>query len=346
MDLYSISEIDIDEPERLIFQIEPCSPNGVKCGTEPYIHERIRRSMKLIFTFIIVVFTLLGTINVSCGETYKDAVGRDVVIELAPARIVPLAPSLTEILYYLGLGDKVAGVTNYSYYPPEALDKPKVGTYIDLNIEKIITLGPDLVIGTKDGNNPGIVDLLEQARIPTYIVNPRNVVEVIETVREIGRLCGIEEKADRLASGLEMRLDRISKGVEGQKKPLVFLQINLHPIMTVNRNTFHNDIISIAGGKNMTADSGISYPRISIEEVLKKKPEIIIISSMDRGGMFEKARQEWLKWTSIPAARDGKVYLIDSDLIDRPSPRIIDGIEEMARLIHPEVDWEKVMMAK
>ena len=299
--------------------------------------------MKSVLIFFITLFILQGTVNDSCGEVYKDAVGRNVNIDHTPFRIVPLAPSLTEILYYLGLGDRVVGVTNYSYYPPEALEKPKVGSYIDLNIEKIITLGPDLVIGTKDGNNPGVVDLLEQAKIPTYIVNPRNVVEVIETIRIVGRLCGIEAKADQLAQGLKDRLDRIRKGVEKQKKPLVFLQINLHPIMTVNRNTFHQDIITLAGGINMSADSSISYPRISIEEVIRKKPEVMIISSMDRGGEFEKARQEWLKWTSIPAARYGKVYLIDSDLIDRPSPRIIDGIEEMARLIHPEVDWGSIL---
>ena len=297
--------------------------------------------MKSLITLIVLII-LHCSVSVSMAETYKDAVGREVVIEHTPARIVPLAPSLTEILYYLGLGDKVVGVTNYSYYPPEALEKPKIGSYIDINIEKILTLGPDLVIGTKDGNNPGIVDLLEQAKIPTYIVDPRNVVEVINTIRIIGRLCSIEEKANDLADGLEARLERIRKSVEKQKKPLVFLQINLHPIMTVNRNTFHQDIITIAGGINMTADSRINYPRVSIEEIIRKKPEIMIISSMDRGGEFEKARKEWLKWTSIPAARDGKVYLIDSDLIDRPSPRIIDGIEEMARLIHPEVDWDSI----
>ncbi len=297
--------------------------------------------------FALVIFTILfflqGSVSVSKGEIFKDAVEREVIIEHTPSRIVPLAPSLTEILYYLGLGDKVVGVTNYSYYPPEALEKPKIGSYIDVNIEKILTLGPDLVIGTKDGNKPGIVDLLEQAKIPTYIVDPRNVEEVINTIRIIGRLCAIEEKADGLADGLEARLDRIKKSVEKQEKPLVFLQINLHPIMTVNKNTFHQDIITIAGGINMTADSRINYPRVSIEEIIRKKPEIMIISSMDRGGEFEKARQEWLKWTSIPAARDKKVYLIDSDLIDRPSPRIIDGIEEMAKLIHPEVDWDNLI---
>jgi len=299
--------------------------------------------MKVILVIFFVFISLYGLTGYSYGRTFKDAVEREVVIDTVPIRIVPLAPSLTEILYYLGLGDRVAGVTSYSYYPPEALKKPQIGAYNDLNIERIITLHPDLVIGTKDGNNPGIVDLLEQAKIPTYIVNPRNVVEVIETVRVVGSLCGVEERAEELAKGLTERLRRINKAVERQEKPLVFLQINLHPIMSVNKNTFHQDIISIAGGINMTADSGINYPRISIEEVLKRKPQVLIISSMDRGGEFEKARQEWLKWRTIPAAMDGRVYLIDSDLIDRPSPRIMDGIEIMAKLIHPEVDWDNII---
>lgn len=299
--------------------------------------------MKPTLIIFLILITLQGTANLSHGETYKDAVGRKVIIENNPVRIVSLAPSLTEILYYLGLGDKVVGVTNFSYYPPEALKKPKVGSYVKLNIEKIIILGPDLVIGTKDGNNPGIVDLLEQARIPTYIVNPRNVADIIDTLQIIGRLCGIEEKAALLATDLKTRLGQIKKGVESKEKPLVFLQINLHPIMTVNKNTFHQDIISLAGGINMSAESSITYPRISIEEVIKQKPEIMIISSMDRGGMFEDARQEWLTWKSIPAAKNQRVHLIDSDLIDRPSPRIVDGIEAMARLLHPDVDWDGIV---
>jgi iron complex transport system substrate-binding protein len=299
--------------------------------------------MKSLLIILLTLITLQGTVTAPGGEIFKDAAGREVIIKHNPARIVPLAPSLTEILYYLGLGDRVAGVTNFSYYPPEALKKPKVGTYINLNIEKIISLGPDLVIGTKDGNKPGIVDLLEQAKISTYIVNPRNVMDVIETISVVGRLCGIQEKADSMANVLRRRLNRIIRVLEEKERPMVFLQINLHPIMTVNRNTFHHDIISLAGGRNMTGDAGVNYPRISIEEVIRKKPDIIIISCMDRGGMFEKARQEWLEWKSIPAVKNKRVHLIDSDLIDRPSPRIVDGIEGMARIIHPEVGWDSVL---
>ena len=138
-----------------------------------------------------LLFLLVGVPLQGFCETYQDALGRRVVLDSAPRRIIPLAPSLTEILYALGLGDRVAGVTRYSYFPPEALKKPRVGSYIDLNVERILSLSPDLVIGTADGNKPGVVDLLEQARIPVYIVNPRTVMDMIRTIDRLGALCGV-----------------------------------------------------------------------------------------------------------------------------------------------------------
>ncbi len=282
---------------------------------------------------------MLYWVSPAQAGTFTDALGRSVTLKQRPERIVSLAPSLTEILYYLGLGDRVAGVTRFSYYPPEAAYKPKVGTYINLNVERIISLNPDLAIGTADGNKPYIVKLLEQAGIPVYIVNPRNVRDVIGTVAVLGRLCGVSKKAEDLANVLSRRIDRILDRTASLRRPTVFLQINIKPIMTVNRNTFHHDVIRLAGGENMAKDAPYNYPRISIEEVIRKKPEIIIISSMERGGRFEQARKEWQKWPVIPAVMDKRVYLVDSDLLDRPSPRIVNGLETMARLIHPEVKW-------
>jgi iron complex transport system substrate-binding protein len=209
------------------------------------------------------------------------------------------------------------------------------------NVERIISLSPDLVIATKDGNSKEDAELLREAGIQVYVVNPRNVMEAVSTIEEIGNVCGVSEKAHQLVEGLKRRLDYIESVSGAGKRPVVFLQINLKPIMTVNKNTFHNDLIRLAGGINMTADEPVTYPRISIEEVIRKRPDIIIISSMERGGEFEKAREEWMKWKSIPAVKNNRVYLIDSDLIDRPSQRIIDGLEEMARLIHSEIDWNK-----
>ncbi len=282
---------------------------------------------------------VLSWITVSPAATFKDALGRTVTLKAPPKRIVSMAPSLTEILYYLGLEDRIAGVTQFSYYPPEAAQKPNVGSYINLNAEKIVSLNPDLAIGTKDGNKPTTVRLLEQAGIPVYIVNPRNIEDVISTIYAIGELCGVGKKAKELSTRLGTRVNSIYAKTMSLKKPLVFLQINIKPIMTVNKNTFHNDVIRLAGGDNMAKNQPITYPRISIEEVMRRGPEVIVISSMERGGSFERARKDWMKWSSIPAVKNRRVHLINSDLLDRPSPRIVKGLETMARLIHPEVEW-------
>jgi len=273
------------------------------------------------------------------GAVFHDALKRPVDLPAPPRRIVALAPNLTEILYYLGLGDRVVGVTRYSYYPPDALKKPKVGSYIQVNVERILELKPDLVIGTADGNRRGVVKLLEQAGIPVFVVNPRTIKETVATIAAIAEVCGIGERGRHLASLLMDRVEKIVNRTSGLKKPLVFLQINLRPIMTVNSHTIHSDVIRLAGGRNMTGDLSVTYPRISIEEVLKRKPDVIIISSMERGGRFEREKMNWYKWPSIPAVKNRQVYLLNSDLLDRPSPRIVDGLEMMARLIHPEVRW-------
>lgn len=289
---------------------------------------------------ILLIAIILCRVTSPLCATFKDSLGRKITLHGDPRKIVSLAPNITEILYFLGLGERVVGVTQFSYYPPEAHLKPKVGSYINLNVEQIISLAPDLVIGTVDGNKPGIITLLKRAGIQVFIVNPRNVREVMDTIRILGRVCGVPKKANELSQNLKRRVDDILKKTMSREKPLVFLQINLKPIMTVNRNTFHHDLIRLAGGRNMTEDEPITYPRISLEEVIRRKPDVIIISSMEIGGRFERARQAWLRWKSIPAVKNNRVRLIDSDLIDRPSPRIIDGLDAMAKIIHPEVNWD------
>ena len=294
------------------------------------------KQIRKIIVLLVMALLFLGA-PLPAGAQFKDALDREIRLNKPPERIVPLAPSLTEILYFLGLGDKVVGVTQFSSYPPDAARKPRVGSYIDLNIEKIITLSPDLVIGTVDGNERQEVELLEQAGIAVYVANPRNVQEVIETIKEVGSICGVPQTAKLQSQKLASRVDRIVQKTKFLRKPLVFVQIQIKPIMTVNRETFHHDLIRLAGGRNMTENEPITYPRISLEEVIRRKPEVILISSMEREGRFEKARLEWFKWTSIPAVQTGRVHLIDSDLIDRPSPRLIEGLEAMATFIHPEV---------
>jgi iron complex transport system substrate-binding protein len=271
--------------------------------------------------------------------TVQDAVGKSIQFERPPTRIVALAPSITEILFSLGLGERVAGVTSDSNHPTEALPKPKVGTYINLNVEKIISLSPELVIGTKDGNRKSVADLLEQAGVKVFIVDPRNVAETIESIEWVAMAAGVPEKGRTLRKTLEKRLSRIQDLIPNRRKPNVFMQINLKPIMTVNRDTFLHDLIRLSGGHNLFENEPFHYPRINVEEIIARKPEVIMISSMELGGRFEAARGEWLKLTVIPAARAKRVHLIDSDISNRPGPRIVDALEVMASFIHPEVVW-------
>jgi iron complex transport system substrate-binding protein len=318
-----------------------CGWQGVPGNPLFVIKERLfGRLLRVVFVSSLFLLIFPALTWPAFAARFRDSLDREVDVQVPPQRIVPLAPSITEILYYLGLEDRVVGVTQYSYFPPEAAKKPKVGSYIDLNVEKIMSLSPDLVIGTVDGNQPWVVRLLEEAGVPVFLVNPRHVSKVIKTIATIGRVCGVALEGDRSANRLKARMDRVLAKVTGRNRPLVFLQINIKPIMTVNRNTFHHDLIHLAGGVNMTAQEPITYPRLSLEEVIRRKPEVILVSSMERGGRFEKARQDWMAWTSIPAVKNGRVHLIDSDLIDRPSPRIIQGLENMARLLHPEVRWD------
>ena len=296
---------------------------------------RIGTKSKIAWAFTVMLLFLWP--SPSPCATFKDALGREIPVPAPPKRMIALAPNLTEILYVLGLGDRVVGVTNHCNYPPEANLKPKVGSYVHLNVEQIISLSPDLVIGTMDGNERYILDLLEQAHIKVFFVNPREVRQAIETISTIGLVCGLPEKARHISDALTLRVNRVVEATRERKRPLVFLQIHIQPIMSVNRNTVHHDLIRLAGGDNMTADEPVTYPRISLEEVIRRKPQVLLVSSMEREGRFEKARQDWLQWTSIPAVQKGRVHLIDSDTIDRPSPRVVDGLEIMAKLLHPDV---------
>jgi len=273
------------------------------------------------------------------AATFVDSLGRKVVLRSPPKRIVSLAPSITEMIYFLGLGDTLVGVTRFSHFPEEARKKPRVGTYTDINVERVVTLDPDLVIATADGNRREDVEMLEEAGVPVYVVNPRRIRQILEAIESVGNVCGVAPRARARVGSLRKRIEKVKEAVRGRHRPLVFLVINTKPLMSVNRSTTHHDVIELAGGRNLAEDQPVTYPRLSLEEVIRRGPEVIIISSMDRGREHERARRQWFRWTTIPAVQDGRVYAINSDLIDRAAPRVVKGLEEMARLIHPEIPW-------
>jgi len=283
--------------------------------------------------FFILIIAGFWTSPTNAQRVYTDALGREVVLTGNPVRIISFAPSITEILYFLGVQERIVGVTQYSYYPPEADLKPKIGSYININMEKVLSLGPDLVIATKDGNPPHVVDALEAVRIPVYVINPRSLDEIVLTIKKLSELLGVSKEAEAKIATLTERIQRIRSLPKLNRAPKVFLQINLKPVMTVGKDTLHQDIISVAGGKNIFEDSLTPYPRVSIEEVIRRSPEVIFISSMERKGEFEEAKKEWMKWDSLPAVKQNRIFMVDSDLIDRPTPRAVDGLEYIYKML-------------
>jgi iron complex transport system substrate-binding protein len=283
-----------------------------------------------------LLITALVAASASAG-TVVDQLGRTVSVPRHPMRIVALAPSITEIVFALGAQDRLVGVTRFSDYPNAAQALPKVGSYVQLDLEKIVSLEPDLCIAVKDGNPKAVVSRLEALGVPVYAVDPRNLEAVMDTIAEIGGLLDAQKSAAALAAGLRNRIERVTgKAASAGSKPGVFFQIGITPIVSVGTDTFIHELIEMAGGRNLAAGP-TPYPRFSREQVLALAPEVFIITSMARGETFDRVKAEWESWPSMPAASAGRIYLVDSNLFDRASPRLVDGLELLARLIHPDI---------
>jgi len=293
--------------------------------------------LKLIVVFMIVAVTFSPAV----ARQVIDQLGRQVALSDDPQRVVSLAPSITEIIFALGQEHRLKGVTRYSDFPEEAVNFPRVGSYVQLDLEKIVALKPTLCIAIKDGNPVEVVERLESLKIPVYAVDPRNLNAVMETILEIGMLLDASEAAKALVANMQYRIQRVrSRVAEASYRPLVFYQVGIFPIVSVGTNTFIHELIVFAGGSNL-AEGPIPYPRFSREQVLFLSPEVFIISSMAKGEIFERVKAEWNRWPDLPAIKNHRIFLVDSSLFDRPTPRLVDGLELLGRLIHPELFEEE-----
>jgi iron complex transport system substrate-binding protein len=291
--------------------------------------------VKSLFWLSLVV--ILGTsTSFSATQTFVDEVGRDVTFPFPPERIVSLAPNVTEILFGLGLDEEIVGVSIHSNFPEKAKSKVRVGSYIRLDFEKIASLNPDLIIATGAGNTRDMVDRLGKLGLQTYVIYPKDFRDILQSIAHIGQVVNREKEARAIIEGMRKRSERVIDLTKSLPRPKVFIQIGDVPIVTVGKGSFADDLIRLAGGENIAGKEKEVYPRLGMEEILKRSPEVIVISSMNPTGDYQKILQEWTRWKTIPAVKNGRIYLIDSDLLDRPSPRIIEGLEELARVFHPE----------
>ncbi len=282
--------------------------------------------------------------NIPPGTTFpvsmNDDLGRAVTVANTPQRIVSLAPSNTEIVYALGLGARLVGVTEYCDYPPEAKAKDKVGGYSDINMEKVISLDPDLVLA-EDIHKQEIIPALERMGITCYALVPHNLDEIMNSILVIGRLTGANSKAREIVSDMQGRIKNIADktaGLTDARKPRVMYVIWHEPIMSVGVDTPIHEMFTLAGGVNIV--KGVEgFPTLSLEEVIAANPQIIIANVEDYPGgdapLQAVLTEQRLK--VVEAVAQGKVYGISASLTNRPVPRIIDGFEWLAALIHPEL---------
>lgn len=304
----------------------------------PYLQNGRRKTHVVVQP--VLMLCMLGLLTIipvpTAAGTITDQLGREVQVPDHPQRIVALAPSITEILFSLDLADRLVGATQFSDYPPEAGMLTKVGSYVHLDVEKIVALQPDLCIAVKDGNPISVVGKLASVDIPVYAVDPRNLEAVMDTLLELGRLLDVNDRARAIVADMTSRIIQVQRQVSGAThRPVVFFQIGIAPIVSVGTRTFIHELIVMAGGEN-PAQGRTPYPRFSKEQVIRMRPEVMIITSMARQAVFERVKSEWQQWPELPAVKKDRIYLVDSNVMDRPTPRLVDGLELLARLIHPD----------
>ena len=266
-----------------------------------------------------------------------DEAGRTVRVPIIISRIVSLAPSVTETLYALGVEDRLVGDTVYCDYPPEAQKKPKVGGAIDPNLEQIVALHPDLVLLTKSLNRLDTVRALETLGIPSYATDPHTVDEIISSTPKLAAVLNVAAAGKSLADDMQRQLARLHEKLAPLPPKRVLFVVWTEPLISVGRNTFIADALRRAGATSIV-DSGQDWPQVSLEEVVHLQPDYLVFTSSHSGAAendFEAVANR-AGWRILNAVRDRR-YAVISDAVNRPAPRIVSAIEDLAWQLHPEV---------
>jgi iron complex transport system substrate-binding protein len=285
------------------------------------------------------------------GTKVTDEMGRVIIVPQPVRRIVSLAPSVTETLFALGLGDRVVGDTNYCDYPAEAKSKTRIGGPINPNIEQIAALHPDLVVATRSINRQTSVNSLQRLGIAVYATDPRTVEQVLNSTERLGRLIRASDGSPNsanaantvpgnpdvnLVADLRRRLARVHEKLSGLPPKSVFFVVWQEPLITVGRNTFLADALRWAGAR-LALEAPQDWPNVSLEAVVRAQPEYLIFSSDDReqaGRQIDQLRNQ-PGWRDLEAMRHGRVIVLP-EAISHPSPRLVDAIEELARALYPD----------
>ena len=313
--------------------------------------------------FVLIIFSIILICCISHNESivfyenkthivFTDDFGFVVSVKKYPKRIVSLAPSNTEILFALGLKDRIVGVTDYCNYPPDVLELKRskriesVGGYSTVDVEKVVRLRPDLVVASY-GNGIGVVKALKSFGITVICLNPKSIEDIIRDIEILGKVCGVEENASKLVELIKLRIELIRED-EHNWKPRIVHIVWSDPIWVSGKNTFIDDAIEIAGGVNAVNESG--WVVLSLEDLIRINPDIIIVNS----GNGMSSSSENIIYESIiesdvlrnlKAVKCGNVYVIDADVISRPSYRLVYAIEEISKIIDVAYERERICVS-
>jgi iron complex transport system substrate-binding protein len=263
-----------------------------------------------------------------------DDVGRTVSLPVKVDRVISLAPNLTEIVFAVGGGDRLVGRTSYCDYPPEAKSVTEVGDTLHPNIERIISLKPQVVLVSTASQLEVFTQQLENQNIAVFVTDPHDLEGVFRTIEQVGDMLGKREQASTLVQTLRQRTSAVEQAVKDKPPVRVFYQLSAEPLYTAGHDAFVTDLMRRAGAISVTAELPGAWPKYSSESALAAKPDAIILPTGGSMGTGNSAVTEALR--KSPAVKEGRVYKINDDHLVRPGPRAIDGLEEMARALHPD----------
>jgi iron complex transport system substrate-binding protein len=278
---------------------------------------------------------VLGGAQKKITLSIVDDYGRTIELHGIPQRIVSVAPSPTEIMFAVGAGSQVVGVDNYSDYPAEARSLPQIGSYT-LNVEVIMSLKPDLIVSS-DLVPRAQLDQLAAQGIPYFIFATRTMEDVFKDLRLAGSLTGHSLEAEALVAGLQSRVNAVTNKTLADGVEKVRTYVEYYPLWTYGPGSFGNDLIRLAGGSNIAANASNEYPELTPEFIIAQNPQVIIYTV---GPMTTTTSSDFAArsgWSNIYAVSHNKIYSIDDNLVSRYGPRVVDGLEQLAEIIHPEL---------
>jgi ABC-type Fe3+-hydroxamate transport system substrate-binding protein len=259
-----------------------------------------------------------------------DDFGDPIVVKAPPIRVVSLNPATTDLIFALGAGDRLVGRTHWDVYPPEAVRVPDLGSGIRPNVEAVLGARPDLVILYASKDNRAAASELRAAGVNTLSLKIDHIADFYRAAKTIGRILGDSARGAIVSDSVEKTLRRVREAAQSLEKPTVFWHIWDAPVITIGRGSYMNELIEIAGGKNIYADFAESSPAVSIEDVLKRNPRYIITGPE---GSVKIANDP--RWSQAPAVREKRIMVVDTALVGRPSVRLGEAAESLARLLHP-----------